>query len=110
MPGDVEGSLLIEAVRGADSDFLMPPSKRLADSEIAILEEWVRRGAPDPRVLEAGGKASHHLPGGGVSKEAGHEHWAFQPIASPRSPRSRMLDGEMGRSMRSFLPVSRNRA
>ena len=89
VPGDPDASLLIEAVRGNDPEFLMPPKTRLKDSEIAILEEWVRRGAPDPRVPKPGTSTDHArlvLPGGGVSKEAGVDHWAFQPIVSPGMP------------------------
>ncbi|MES2571020.1 MAG: DUF1549 domain-containing protein, partial [Verrucomicrobiota bacterium] len=47
-PGDVEESLLVRAIRHGDADLKMPKEKLPAE-EIAILEEWVRRGAPDPR-------------------------------------------------------------
>jgi hypothetical protein len=89
IPGDVEGSLLIEAIRGDDPDFLMPPNKRLDASDVAIFEEWIRRGAPDPRILvplTPGENGSHIIPGGGVPKEAGADHWAFQPIAAQSVP------------------------
>ncbi|MAJ46997.1 MAG: hypothetical protein CBC35_06985 [Planctomycetes bacterium TMED75] len=89
VPGDPDASLLIEAVRGTDPGFLMPPKTRLKDSEIAILEDWVRRGAPDPRIPKAGTSTDHArlvLPGGGVSKEAGVDHWSFQPITAPGMP------------------------
>src|SRR5262249_15015878 len=49
VPGKVEESRLIRAVRYQDPDLHMPPKGRLPDREIALLEEWVRRGAPDPR-------------------------------------------------------------
>jgi hypothetical protein len=51
--GNPEESLLIQAVRWSDSDLQMPPDGRLPEAEIALLEEWVRRGAPDPRELQA---------------------------------------------------------
>lgn len=48
-PGDVEQSLLIKAVRRLDDHLAMPPKSKLPGEEIAILEEWVKSGAPDPR-------------------------------------------------------------
>ena len=89
LPGDVEGSLLIEAIRGTDPDFLMPPNQRLDDGDIAVFEEWIRRGAPDPRVFiptNPEGDGARIIPGGGVPKEAGLDHWAFQPIVSQSVP------------------------
>ena len=47
VPGDPDDSLLIEAVRWSDKDFQMPPNRKLSNREIAILEDWVRRGAPE---------------------------------------------------------------
>src|ERR1041385_1146162 len=49
VPGEPEKSLLIKAIRRDDPDLKMPPKKPLAANEIALLEEWVKRGAPDPR-------------------------------------------------------------
>ena len=48
IPGDVEKSLLVRAIRHTDPDLKMPKEK-LPAAEIALLEEWVKRGAPDPR-------------------------------------------------------------
>src|SRR6267154_3861248 len=51
VPGDVEGSLLIKAVRYTDPDLKMPPkNKKLSAEQIASLEAWVKMGAPDPRT------------------------------------------------------------
>ncbi len=50
VPGKPEASLLITAVSHAEKDLKMPPQKMLPAVEIALLAEWVRRGAPDPRV------------------------------------------------------------
>ena len=41
-------SLLIEAIRYQSLE--MPPRGKLPESEIAVLERWVRMGAPDPRT------------------------------------------------------------
>src|SRR3954469_14882585 len=53
MAGKPDESLLIKMVRWADDDHRMPPKKKLAESEIALLEEWVKIGAPDPRMAPA---------------------------------------------------------
>jgi hypothetical protein len=49
VPGKPDDSLLISAVRYTDPDLQMPPDGQLSNSEMAVLVEWVRRGAPDPR-------------------------------------------------------------
>lgn len=50
IPGNPGKSLLIQAVRHAQPDLKMPREK-LSDAEIAVLTEWVQKGAADPRVL-----------------------------------------------------------
>jgi len=52
VPGKPDESPLIEMVRWVDDDHQMPPKKQLPAKEIALLEEWVKRGAPDPRKLD----------------------------------------------------------
>ncbi len=74
-PGKPDDSLLIKAVRYDDHDLQMPPKKRLSADEIALLEQWVKEGAPDPReaVVAAVKKK-------GVNFEVALKHWAFQPL------------------------------
>jgi Protein of unknown function (DUF1553)/Protein of unknown function (DUF1549)/Planctomycete cytochrome C len=80
VPGDPEKSLLIKAVRYTDPDLQMPPKDRkLADDQIALLEEWIRRGAPDPRTVRS--LANPH-----DWSKAGSEHWAFEPVKQPAVP------------------------
>src|SRR5712671_3009757 len=40
LPGDPEKSLLIRAVRHVDEDLQMPPKKKLAETQIALLIQW----------------------------------------------------------------------
>ena len=61
-PGKVDESLLIRKVRWADDDHQMPPSEKLPDDKIALLERWVEQGAP---ILANFPKRSRmHLSGG----------------------------------------------
>jgi hypothetical protein len=78
IPGDLTKSLVIKAVRYADDDFAMPPKSKMPADEIAILEEWVKRGAPDPRTGETA-KASK--PKRTIDMEEGRKFWAFQPVS-----------------------------
>ena len=50
VPGKPNESLLILAVSYLDKNLQMPPDEQLPASDVALLQEWVRRGAPDPRV------------------------------------------------------------
>jgi hypothetical protein len=49
VPGDVEASLVIQAVRYVEDAYEMPPAGKLPEDIIRDLERWVRIGAPDPR-------------------------------------------------------------
>ncbi|MEZ6196883.1 MAG: DUF1549 domain-containing protein [Planctomycetota bacterium] len=80
VPGDPAASLLLRAVRREDGAPAMPPTKPLDARRIADLEEWIRRGAPDPRVL---GPARPHDT---VDPAAAGAHWAYQPVADPEPP------------------------
>ena len=74
IPGNVDESLLIRAVRYTDSELQMPPDKALPRELIARLEQWVRMGAPDPRE----GKSNPNIKNS--DPIAGREHWAFRPL------------------------------
>lgn len=79
-PGQLEESLVIKAVRYVDSEFEMPPKAKLPASEIAILEEWVKLGAHDPRTAGAGKQKK------GIDLAEGRKFWAFQPVSNPKPP------------------------
>ena len=46
VPGDLEKSLLIEAIRYKNVDLEMPPKDKLSDEVIKDFEKWVMMGAP----------------------------------------------------------------
>ncbi|HEX4773225.1 MAG TPA: PSD1 and planctomycete cytochrome C domain-containing protein [Bryobacteraceae bacterium] len=52
-PGNPDKSLLIVAVRQTDPDLKMPKGGKLKADEIAILENWVKSGAPGPVAAKA---------------------------------------------------------
>ena len=81
--GAPEKSRLIEAVRYTNPDMEMPPKAKLPQSEIAVLEEWVKRGAPDPRDTVAEVKAVKKT---GVDVEEGRKHWSYQPVRDAAPP------------------------
>ena len=74
VPGKPDMSLLVQAIRYQDADLRMPPGGKLADSEIALLEQWVQRGAHDPRdETNPGDKTA-------FNRAAALNHWAYQPL------------------------------
>ena len=46
-PGEPSKSLMLSAIR--HSGVKMPPDEKLSDDVIADIENWIRKGAPDPR-------------------------------------------------------------
>lgn len=79
VPGDPESSLLIESVHYGNEDLQMPPKSRLSDGEVAVLERWVRMGAPDPRNAEMAGSARQEP----IDYAAARQEWAYTPLPSP---------------------------
>ncbi len=81
VPGDVEGSLFVTAIRYEDEDFEMPPKGKLPAEVIADFEEWIRMGAPDPRT-----DAAPVMVKSGIDIEAGRQFWSFHPPEKPTPP------------------------
>ncbi len=81
--GDPEKSLLIEAIRYENQDLQMPPKgKKLTDSQIALVTEWVKRGAPWAK--EDGSKVAKRAKG--TITDEDRQWWAFQPVAKVEPP------------------------
>jgi len=83
VPGDVEKSLLVEAVRWKDSDTAMPPKKALAPAQVADLEAWVKAGAPWPAEQKVAGTKRPQFD---LQKRRG-EHWCWQPVQAAQAPK-----------------------
>jgi mono/diheme cytochrome c family protein len=48
IPGDAEGSLLVQKLLGTHTEgTIMPPGRQLPDDEIQIIIDWVEAGAPE---------------------------------------------------------------
>jgi len=73
--GDPSRSLLLRALSYRNSDLQMPPTGKLSDEKIALLEEWIRRGAPDPRDEPAREVKEES----GIDYEEGRKFWSFVP-------------------------------
>ena len=80
--GRPEDSLLIQAVRYGNRDLQMPPKNRLENAQIKLLENWIGRGAPDPRMTTLADQAA----ASGMSVEDGRDFWSFRPVDSPPVP------------------------
>jgi len=84
--GDVEKSLLIEAVLRTDPDFSMPPKDTEALSEVQIgdLKKWIAMGAPWPeaKVFTGGERDEDGFSAGD------RDWWAVQPVSDPDVPRA----------------------
>jgi hypothetical protein len=75
-----ELSPLLAAVRRENADTAMPPKEPLLQAEVAILEQWIRSGAFDPR---GGGLALDSMD---KRMEEARAHWAFLPLQKIQTP------------------------
>ena len=83
VPGDVEKSRLILAVRYKLKDGEMPPDGPLKPAEVAALEAWVKMGAPDPRDTATKLPALNQKK---IDIAAGKQYWAFLPLKNSPPP------------------------
>lgn len=79
-PHKPDESLLIEAVRY--ESYEMPPSGKLPDEKIAILEQWIKMGAPWPGQAHVAASRSEN----GKITDEDREFWSFQPLKDPEPP------------------------
>ena len=88
VPGKPDASLLIAAVLfDKDADVQMPPKGRLPDAEIALLTEWVRRGAPFPSTGAAGPRESDE-----IDFETARQFWSFRSAEEQQVPKTNHAD------------------
>ena len=83
VPGDVEQSLVIQAIRYQEDVVSgMPPKSKLNDDAIGILEQWVSMGAPDPRTEPNSSAAIEAFD----LQSRAESHWSWKPIGRPEPP------------------------
>src|SRR6185369_4990747 len=80
--GKPNESLLVEAI-GYAGDYKMPPKGKLPAEQIAILTEWVKRGAPWPAMDAAKPQAKAET---FDLKSRRGKQWAFQPLKVTEPP------------------------
>jgi hypothetical protein len=78
-PGDPEKSRLIMAIR-RDGKLKMPPGDPLTAEQIADFEEWIKMGAPDPRVKDFKAPSPYNF-------EEAKRFWSFVPVTDPAPPK-----------------------
>lgn len=93
IPGEPDASLLITAIRYDNDDLQMPPEHRLDDETIALLEQWVRRGAHGP-ADDMGETEFSRLGDQDYLFDQAENHWAFQPVRAVEIPSSGAIDTE----------------
>jgi hypothetical protein len=76
IPGNPDSSRLIQAIRRTHSHPgpAMPPDQPLPPEQVGLLVEWVRRGAPDPRIPSS------------PNPSRSPESWALRPLLKPTLP------------------------
>ena len=78
--GRPDESLLIQSLRYQDLE--MPPKDRLPEAVINDFVEWVKLGAPDPRI-----KGAKEVKPASSNQGAERESlWSMRPVANPAAP------------------------
>jgi len=92
IPGDLDASLFIKAIRYEDPQMQMPPKSRLSPEEVAVFEKWVAMGAPDPRddALKTGSEGRQ------FNLEEARQNWAFRPLLPAAPPQVHEADWPRG--------------
>jgi hypothetical protein len=82
VPGNVEASLLIKAIRSDDPDMKMPRGGKLSEQQIADLVAWIKMGAPWPD--DKAGKISAQKT---FDLRERSKHWSLQSVKRPPLPK-----------------------
>ncbi|MFA6545640.1 MAG: PSD1 and planctomycete cytochrome C domain-containing protein, partial [Limisphaerales bacterium] len=97
VPGNVDASLIIKAVRYTDPDLRMPPkNKKLSAEQIATLEKWVKLGAPVP---DGGAQTARR----GKITDEDRQWWAFVPVRKPVVPTTGNRQPATGNPIDAFI-------
>ena len=87
VPGQPDSSLLLQAIRHTHPTLKMPKVGAKLDARIlANFAEWIRQGAPDPRV---GPSTANTQPASSTWADTlafRRQWWSFQPLSKPAVP------------------------
>src|SRR3954454_22435521 len=84
VPGKPSESLLMNAVMQSGS-LKMPPSGKLKDGDIALVERWIEMGAPWGMAEKEYGKPQYSAAETG-DKAPAPKYWAFVPPVAAKAP------------------------
>jgi len=82
VPGDIDKSLMIKAVRQTDAKLKMPMGGKLKDAEVEDLAAWVKAGATWPDSAKATAPKSGEY----VIRPEQRAFWAYQPLKKADPP------------------------
>ncbi len=75
VPGKVEDSLLIKAIRYRETELQMPPDEPLSQSVVQDFEAWIASGAADPRTTPT------QYSGRKIDWETARSFWSLKPVS-----------------------------
>jgi hypothetical protein len=81
VPGKIDESLIIQAIRHEDGLEMPPKKPKLDDNTIAAFERWIALGAPGSAADVTSTTSASPYP------DEARRHWAFQPVKKPATPR-----------------------
>ncbi len=84
LPGNPDGSLLVQAVR-QEGALKMPKGGKLTAREVSDLVAWVKMGAPWPKSAPTLVETASATDGFQVTPQQ-RGFWSFQPLQDPRLP------------------------
>jgi len=82
IPGNPDESLLVLMIQQHPDVEAMPPKKKLSDTEIANVIEWIRRGAHDPRTEAVDESPVEE----GFDLEERKNFWSLRPLKNAKVP------------------------
>jgi hypothetical protein len=87
VPKDADASLLIKAVLYDNEDLQMPPDGKLAESDIKILQQWVRTGAVGPKA-DLGTTEFSRLGDQQYLSQKAATHWSYRAVEQIDPPQA----------------------
>lgn len=92
IPGNLQESYLLSAVRGDDADLRMPPrGDPLTSEQIASLTRWIAEGAPWPGQMAADPESIQS------------DHWSLQPLVRPAVPSAGAVAAHQNNPVDAFI-------